>query len=120
MALASSTRLLQRLRSSGSTCIRLQKDSMTALSKQSPPEPIDGGHPRDAPEARPPRDPLDCGPSHQFQQLRRFAVDDELRFQLSNALPGRDQLAPLAGTLVEPLTLGRCAPGGASYTPSDR
>ena len=45
MALASSSRVIQRVRSSNSTCIRLQKDSMTALSKQSPTEPIDGSSP---------------------------------------------------------------------------
>ncbi len=42
MALASSIQVIQRLRSSSSTCMRLQKDSMTALSKQSPTEPIEG------------------------------------------------------------------------------
>jgi hypothetical protein len=46
IALANSTRVIQRFRSSSSTCIRLQKDSMTALSKQSPTEPIDGSNPR--------------------------------------------------------------------------
>ena len=45
MALASSMRVDQRLRLSNSTCMRLQKDSMTALSKQSPTEPIDGSNP---------------------------------------------------------------------------
>jgi len=45
MALASSTRVDQRLRLSISTCIRLQNDSIMALSKQSPTEPIDGRRP---------------------------------------------------------------------------
>ena len=45
MALASSMRVLQRVRSSTSTCIRLQNDSIIALSKQSPTEPIDGSSP---------------------------------------------------------------------------
>jgi hypothetical protein len=45
MALASSMRVDQGLRLSNSTCMRLQKDSMTALSKQSPTEPIDGSNP---------------------------------------------------------------------------
>jgi len=41
MALANAMRVDQRLRLSNSTCMRLQKDSITALSKQSPTEPID-------------------------------------------------------------------------------
>ena len=45
MALASSMRVRQRCRSRSSTCIRDQNDSMTALSKQSPTEPIDGTRP---------------------------------------------------------------------------
>ncbi len=45
MALANSMRVFQRLRSSSSTCILLQKDSMNALSKQSPTDPIDGSRP---------------------------------------------------------------------------
>lgn len=45
MALASSTRVDQRFLSSSSTCIRLQNDSIMALSKQSPTEPIDGACP---------------------------------------------------------------------------
>ena len=42
IALASSRRVCQRLRSPSSTCIRGQNDSTIALSKQSPTEPIDG------------------------------------------------------------------------------
>ncbi len=45
MALASSTRVDQRLPSSNSTCMRLQNDYIIALSKQSPTEPIDGRKP---------------------------------------------------------------------------
>ena len=45
IALASSTRVRHRWRSRSSTCIWLQNDSMTALSKQSPTEPIDGRRP---------------------------------------------------------------------------
>jgi hypothetical protein len=37
--------VFQRFRSRSSTCIRLQNDSMTALSKQSPIEPIEGTSP---------------------------------------------------------------------------
>ena len=44
-AFASSIRVLQRLRSSSSTCIRAQNDSIMALSKQSPTVPIDGTSP---------------------------------------------------------------------------
>src|SRR2546427_10238505 len=38
-------RVRHRFRSSNSTCTRLQNDSMTALSKQSPTEPIEGSRP---------------------------------------------------------------------------
>ena len=42
IAFANSTRVDQRLRSSSSTCPRLQNDSITALSKESLTEPTDG------------------------------------------------------------------------------
>lgn len=45
MALASSIRVRQRCRSKSSTCMRDQNDSIIALSKQSPIEPIDGTRP---------------------------------------------------------------------------
>ncbi len=45
IAFASSTRVRHRFRSSNSTCTRLRNDSMTALSKQSPTEPIEGRRP---------------------------------------------------------------------------
>ena len=45
IALASSIRVLQRLRSNSSTCMRAQNDSMVALSKQSPTVPMDGTSP---------------------------------------------------------------------------
>ena len=45
IALASSIRVCQRLRSNSSTCIRDQNDSIIALSKQSPTEPIEGSSP---------------------------------------------------------------------------
>jgi hypothetical protein len=45
MQSASSTRVCQHWRSRSSTCIRLQNDSITALSKRSPTEPIDGTSP---------------------------------------------------------------------------
>lgn len=45
IALASSIRVFHRFRSRSSTYILLQKDSMTALSKQSPTEPMDGNNP---------------------------------------------------------------------------
>lgn len=45
IALARSTRVCQRFRSSSSACIRDQNDSTVALSKQSPTEPIEGSSP---------------------------------------------------------------------------
>src|SRR6266581_5401124 len=45
MAFASSTRVRHRFRSSSSTWTRLQNDSMTALSKQSPTEPVEVSRP---------------------------------------------------------------------------
>src|SRR5690606_7003568 len=45
MALASSMRVSHRFRLSSSTCIRAQNDSTTALSKQSPTDPIEGTRP---------------------------------------------------------------------------
>ena len=45
IAFASSIRVRQRLRSNSSTCIRDQNDSIIALSKQSPTEPIEGSSP---------------------------------------------------------------------------
>ncbi len=45
IALASSIRVLHRLRSNSSTCIRAQNDSIVALSKQSPTIPMDGTRP---------------------------------------------------------------------------
>ena len=45
MALDSSRRVRQRRRLSSSTCMRAQNDSITALSKQSPIEPIDTARP---------------------------------------------------------------------------
>jgi hypothetical protein len=45
MALAYSTRVRQRFLLRTSTWSRAQKDSITALSKQSPTEPIDGSSP---------------------------------------------------------------------------
>jgi len=45
MALASSMRERHRCRLRGSTCIRTQNDSIMALSKQSPIDPIEGTSP---------------------------------------------------------------------------
>ena len=45
IALASSMRVRQRRRSSSSTCMRAQNDSIKALSKQSPTVPMDGTSP---------------------------------------------------------------------------
>jgi hypothetical protein len=45
IALASSILVLQRRRLSSSTCMRAQNDSTTALSKQSPIEPIEATSP---------------------------------------------------------------------------
>jgi hypothetical protein len=50
---ANSTRVRHRFRSSNSTCTRLQNDSITALSKQSPTEPIEGSRPAAKGTARP-------------------------------------------------------------------
>ena len=45
MALANSIRVCHRCRSRSSTCIRAQNDSINALSKQSPTDPIEGTSP---------------------------------------------------------------------------